>query len=111
MRQPRPPGSGGARAPREAETVTKIQELGIPIPWIEMESVTGSPGALFFDPANSLEEMDRAGQLLSQMYTAHPELGQLQNEIEARIASSKVIIARLRDDLGKSGDGIDLSKA
>jgi hypothetical protein len=104
-------GKVGEREQLEVETCKKFEEFGIPIPWIEMESVTGSPGALFFDPATSLEEMDRAGQLLSQMYSAHPELGQLQNEIEARIASSKILIARRRDDLGKSGDGIDLSKA
>ena len=104
-------GKAGEREQLEIETCRKFEEFGIPIPWIEMESVTGSPGALFIDPANSLEEMDRAGQLLSQMYSVHPELGQLQNEIEARIASSRNLLARRRDDLGKSGDGIDLSKA
>ena len=104
-------GKRGEREQLEVETCRKFEEFGIPIPWIEMESVTGSPGALFFDPANSLEEMDRAGQLLSQMYSGHPELGQLQNEIESRIANSKIIIARRREDLGKSGDGIDLSQA
>jgi len=103
-------GKAGEREQLELETCKKFEEFGIPIPWIEMESVTGSPGALFFDPANSLEEMDRAGQLLSQMYSTHPELVQLQNEIEARLASSKTIIARRRDDLGRS-DGLDLSKA
>jgi len=104
-------GKMGEREQLEVETCRKFEEFGIPIPWVEMESVTGSPGALFFDPANSLEEMDRAGQLLSQMYSMHPELGQLQNEIEARIASSKTIIARRRDDLGKWGDKINLSTA
>ena len=104
-------GKAGEREQLEVETCKKFEEFGIPIPWIEMESVTGSQGALFFDPASSLEEMDRAGQLLSQMYSAHPELVQLQNEIEARMASSKTIVARRRDDLGKSGEGIDLSKA
>jgi hypothetical protein len=104
-------GKAGEREQLEVETCRKFEELGIPIPWIEMESVTGSPGALFFDPANSLEEMDRAGQLLSQMYTTHPELVQLQNEIEARLASSKTIIARRRDDVGKAADSLDFSKA
>jgi hypothetical protein len=104
-------GKAGEREQLEVETCKKFEEFGIPIPWIELESVTGSQGALFFDPASSLEEMDRAGQLLSQMYSAHPELVQLQNEIEARMANSKTIIARRRDDLGKSVDGIDLSKA
>jgi hypothetical protein len=104
-------GKASEREQLEVETCRKFEEFGIPIPWIEMESVTGSPGALFFDPANSLEEMDRAGQLLSQVYTSHPELVQLQNEIEARLASSKTIIARRRDDLGRSGDDLDLSKA
>lgn len=105
------PGKAGERDKFELETCRKFDEFGIPIPWIEMEAVTGEPGALFFDPANSFEEMERAGQLLSEAYGAHPELAQLQDEIEARLASSKNILAVLRDDLGSGRDRIDLSKA
>lgn len=105
------PGKAGERDKFELETCRKFDEFGIPIPWIEMEAVTGEPGALFFDPANSFEEMERAGQLLSEAYSAHPELAQLQDEIEARLASSKNILAVLRDDLGGGRDRIDLSKA
>ena len=104
------PGKAGERERLEVETCRKFEEFGIPIAWIELEAVSGSPGALFFDPANSFKEIDRAGQLLGEMYGAHPELVQLQNEIEDRIASSKTVFARLREDLGHV-DRVDLSKA
>ena len=104
------PGKAGERERLEVETCKKFDEFGVPIAWIELESVSGAPGALFFDPANSFKEIDRAGQLLGEMYSAHPELVQLQNEIEDRVESSKTVFARLRDDLGRV-DRVDLSKA
>jgi hypothetical protein len=104
------PGKAGERERLEVETCKKFDEFGVPIAWIELESVSGVPGALFFDPANSFKEIDRAGQLLGEMYGAHPELVQLQNEIEDRIESSKTVFARLREDLGHV-DRVDLSKA
>ncbi len=102
-------GKAGERDKLEAEICRKFEEFGIPIPWIEMEAVTGSPGALFLDPASSFEEMDRAGHLLGEAYGAHPELAQLQDQIEERLASSKIVFAVRRDDLG--GSRVDLSKA
>lgn len=104
------PGKAGERERLEVETCKKFDEFGVPIAWIELESVSGAPEALFFDPANSFKEIDRAGQLLGEMYGAHPELVQLQNEIEDRIESSKTVFARLREDLGHV-DRVDLSKA
>jgi hypothetical protein len=104
-------GKAGERDKLEVEICKKFEEFGIPIPWIEMEAVTGSPGALFLDPASSFEEMDRAGQLLGEAYAAHPELAQLQEEIEERLASSKIVFAVRRDDLGGGGSRIDLSRA
>jgi len=104
------PGKAGERERLEVETCKKFEEFAVPIAWIELESVSGVPGALFFDPANSFKEIDRAGQLLGEMYTAHPELVQLQNEIEDRIESSKTVFARLREDLGRV-DRVDLTKA
>jgi hypothetical protein len=104
------PGKAGERERLEVETCKKFDEFGVPIAWIEMESVSGTPGALFLDPANSFKEIDRAGQLLGEMYSAHPELVQLQNEIEDRVESSKAVFARLREDLGRV-DRVDLSKA
>jgi hypothetical protein len=103
------PGKSGERDKLEAETSRKFDEFGVPIPWLEMEAVTGAPGSLFFDPANSFDEIDRAGQLLGEAYSAHPNLAQLQGAIEELLASSKTVFAVRRDDLG-AGE-IDLSKA
>jgi hypothetical protein len=104
------PGKAGERERLEIETCKKFEEFGVPIAWIELEAISGSPEALFFDSASSFQEIDRAGQLLSEMYTAHPELGQLQNEIEERMASSKTVFAKLREDMGRPSR-VDLSKA
>jgi len=105
------PGKADEREKLEMEVCRKYEEYSVPIPWIEMESLTGPPQALFLDPASSFEEIDRAGQLLSEVYTAHPELAQLQDEIEARIEKSKNVFAVRRDDLGSGHERIDLSKA
>jgi hypothetical protein len=105
------PGKAGEREKFELETCSKFGELGIPVFWIETEAVTGAPGALFLDPASSFEEMDRAGQVLGEAFGAHPELAQLQQEIEQRLASSKTVFAVRRDDLGAGVNRIDWSKA
>jgi hypothetical protein len=105
------PGKAGEREKFELETCRKFDELGIPVYWIETEAVTGTPGALFLDPASSFEEMDRAGQVLGEAFGAHPELAQLQQEIEQRLANSKTVFAVRRDDLGSGVNRIDWSKA
>lgn len=105
------PGKAGDKQKLEAETCRKYDEFSVPIFWIELEAVTGPPGAIFLDPANSFDEMDRAGQVLGEFYSAHPELADLQQDIEARVSSSKTVIAVRRDDLGTAGNRIDLSKS
>lgn len=105
------PGKGGERQRLEAETSRRFDELNVPITWIELEAVTGVPQALFFDPANSFEELDRAGAMLASTFESHPELGLQQQQIEERLASSKTVVAARRDELGFGVERIDLTKA
>jgi len=105
------PGKAGERQRLEVETSRRFDALNVPITWIELEAVTGPPQALFFDPANSFEELDRAGAMLGDTFAAHPELAQLQQQIEERLASSKTVVAVRRDELGLGTDRVDLTKA
>jgi len=105
------PGKAGERQRLEVETSRRFDELDVPITWIELEAVTGPPQALFFDPADSLAELDRAGAMLAQTFATYPELAQQQQEIEERLASSKTVVAVRRDELGYNAERMDLSKA
>jgi len=73
--------------------------------------LTGPPEALFFDPANSFEDIEKAGTALAQLYGAHMDLAQSQQQIMELVASSRTVTAVRRDDLGNRADSIDLSKA
>jgi len=104
-------GKAGERQRLEVETSRRFDELEVPITWIELEAVTGPPQALFFDPADSLAELDRAGAMLAKTFATYPELAEQQQQIENRLASSKTVVAVRRDELGYNANRMDLSKA
>lgn len=105
------PGKAAERQRLEVETSRRFDEFNVPITWIELEAVTGPPRALFFDPASSLEELDRAGAMLANVFSARPELAQQQQQIEERLASSRTVVAVRRDELSFGAERIDLTKA
>jgi hypothetical protein len=105
------PGKAGERQRLEVDTSRRFDELNVPITWIELEAVTGPPQALFFDPASSFEELDRAGAMLANTFASHPELAQQQEQIELRLASSRTAVAIRRDELDFSVEKMDLTKA
>jgi len=105
------PGKAGERQRLEVETSRRFDELDVPITWIELEAVTGPPQALFFDPADSFAELDRAGAMLARTFATYPELAEQQQQIEERLSSSKTVVAVRRDELGYHPERMDLSKA
>jgi hypothetical protein len=105
------PGKAGERQRLEVETSRRFDELDVPITWIELEAVTGPPQALFFDPADSFAELDRAGAMLARTFATYPELAEQQQQIEERLSSSKTVVAVRRDELGYNPERMDLSKA
>jgi hypothetical protein len=105
------PGKAGERQRLEIETSRRFDELDVPITWIELEAVTGPPQALFFDPADSFAELDRAGAMLARTFATYPELAQQQQQIESQLASSKTVVAVRRDELGYNAERMDLAKA
>jgi hypothetical protein len=87
------------------------QGLDVPNSWIVMDSVTGEPEALSFDPFDSFEQMEKPVAEWGAIYAAHPELGRLQAQIMAALTSQRTVIAVRRDDLSYRASRIDLSKA
>ena len=105
------PGRAGARQTLEIDTAQNFDRLNVPVTWIELESLTGPPQAMFFDPANSFADLDKAGVALAQFYRANPDLAQNQQRIDDTVSSSRTVTAFRREDLSSQPDKINLAKA
>ena len=82
-----------------------------PTPGSILQSISGAPEALFFDPFDSFEQIGYAFVVWGQLFTSHPELAHLQDQIRALETSESTVIAVRRDDMGYRVNRIDLSKA
>jgi len=104
-------GKAGVRQKLEVASARAYDRLNVPVSWIDLQSISGAPEALFFDPLDSFEELDKDFAVFGQLFAAHPELARMQEEIEALVLSERTTIAVRRDDLGYRASTIDLSKA
>jgi len=86
-------------------------QLAVPNSWIDLESISGPPEALFFDPFDSFEQLDTAIAEWGRIFATRPELARMQEELQALIVAERTIIAVRRDDLGYRPQSIDFSKA
>jgi hypothetical protein len=101
----------GERQKLEAAISRACDRVSVPNSWIDLESITGFPRALFFDPFDSFEHLDTAFAEWPQIFAAHPDLARMQQELKALVSSERTVIAVRRDDLGFRPQSIDLSKA
>lgn len=111
VRQEFEPGRVAERRKLEGSIARACEKLNVPNSWIDLESLTGPPEALFFDPFDSFEQMDAAFNGWGQILAAHQDIPRTQEEIRAMVTSERTIIAVRRDDLGSRWQSIDLSKA
>jgi hypothetical protein len=104
-------GKEGERRKLEVATTRVCARLSVPNSWIDLESITGPPEALFFDPLDSFEHLDKALVVWGQLLASHPELARMQEQIRELVSSERTVIAVRRDDLGFRANTVDLSKA
>jgi len=104
-------GGENARHKLEASVVHACNRLDVPNSWIDLQSITGAPEALSFDPFDSFEQVDKAFVGWGQVFASHPQLANLQEQIRTLETNESTIIAVRRDDLGYRVNRIDLSKA
>ena len=105
------PGKGGDRQKLETAMARACDRLEAPSSWISLQSMSGFREAVSFDPFESYELIAEAHSGWRQFYAAHPDLAQIQGEIDAIVNSERTIIAERRDDLSYLPDNIDLSEA
>lgn len=102
---------GSDRDQWEIAIARACQKLAVPNSWIVLESVTGEPEVLSFDPFDSFAQMEKPLAKWGPIYATHPQLGRLQAKINAALTSQRTVIAVRRDDLSYRANRIDLSKA
>src|SRR5260370_28534261 len=103
-------GKAVERQKLEAAISRACEHLNVPNDWIDLESISGPPEALFFDPFDSFSHVDTAFADWGRIFSDHPELARMQEESQALVTSERTIIAVRRDDLGYRPHSIDLSK-
>jgi hypothetical protein len=104
-------GKAGERQKLEVAISRACDHLDVPNDWIDLQSLTGPPEALSFDPFDSFEQLDTAFAEWGRIFAMHPEIARMQGEINAFISKERTIIAVRRDDLGYRPQSIDFSKA
>ncbi len=104
-------GSEHARQKLEASIVQACERLDVPNSWIDLQSITGPPEALSFDPFDSFEHAEKDYVDWGQIFAGHPQLANLQEQVRTLETSERTIIAVRRDDLGYRVNRIELSKA
>jgi hypothetical protein len=105
------PGKETAYEQTEADIVQGYVGAKIPIYWIALQAVTGSPHVLYFDGFDNFADIERAGADLAQGLDAHPEIGTLQQKLADMVSASRTVLAFRRDDLGYRLNKIDLAKS
>ena len=104
-------GKDGERQKLEVAISRACDQVNVPNSWMDLESISGMPKALFLDPFDSFEHVDTAFAEWPQIFAAHPDLARMHEELKALVSSERTIIAVRRDDLGFRPQSIDLSKA
>src|SRR5438132_12304121 len=74
---------GSDRDKWEIAAARACQKLAVPNSWIVLESVTGEPEVLSFDPFDSFAQLEKPLAEWGQIFATHPELGRLQAQINA----------------------------
>jgi hypothetical protein len=105
------PGKAAARGKLEVEIARVCAGLDVPNLWIALDSITGAPEALSFDPFDSFAHLDKAFTFWGPLLATHPEINRLQDQVRTMVSSERTVIAVRRDDLGYRVADIDFSKA
>lgn len=103
------PGKTGERQRLETASAQAFERFNVPIYWIAAEALTGRPHALFLDPFESFDELEKALPQLARLHAQHPEVAKLKEGVDDLLVDTRTMVAVRRDDLTRGT--ADLSKA
>lgn len=84
---------------------------GIPVYWIELESIAGPSEVLYLNLFDSAEDFAKSEKAQSAALAAHPELAQTQDRLlQENTTSGTTVLGVRRDDMGYRANTIDFSQ-
>src|SRR5438309_11438245 len=105
------PGKIGAYDELETSIARIYNREAIPVFWVELESITGTPEVLYLNLFDSSEEMAKAMEALNAGLAAHPELVQMQDRLlQDNTSNGTTVLGVRRNDMGYRANTIDFSK-
>lgn len=105
------PESESAHAKLALQLAQACNQFDVPNQWIDLQSITGAPETLAFDPFDSFADLDDAYAGWAKINAAHPDVAGMQEDVRAMEISERTVIAVRRNDLSYQANTIDLSKA
>ena len=100
VRQQSKSGKSHARQRLERAKSAVYNRLEVPGYWMEMQSLSGLPEALLFEPFDSFEAVETANAALEPLQQEHPELSRIESGIHDVLSSETTILAVRRDPPG-----------
>jgi hypothetical protein len=93
------------------DLVDACSQLEVPNQWIDLQSISGAPETLSFDPFETFANVDDAYAGWATINASHPDVARMQQDVRAMELQERTIIAVRRGDLSYQASSIDLSKA
>lgn len=103
-------GRAADYAAKASEIVKAYQAGNVPVYWVALQSITGTPHYLYFDGFNAFAEIEASGTITEKALQAEPDLARLHSELLQNVQSTQAILSLRRDDLGYRLDKFDIVK-
>jgi hypothetical protein len=105
------PGREADYADKQAEIAASYEAKKIPVYWLALSSITGSPHILYFDGFDSFGDVEKTDDVIAGVLATRSDLVGLQEESKSYLSASTTVLAFRRDDLGYRMNKVDLAKA
>ena len=96
---------------KEAEIAASYEEKKIPVYWLAMTSLTGTPRVLYFEGFDSFGDVETTEGVIRDVLATRSDIVGMQQELLSYLNGSHTVLAFRRDDLGYRMNKADLAKA
>jgi hypothetical protein len=103
-------GKGADYSAKESQIVRAYQDANIPVYWVALRSITGSPHLLYFDGHESFADIEAANASMGKATQSHPEIANLQSDLLQFVQATQTILNVRREDLSYRLDRFDIVK-
>jgi hypothetical protein len=105
-----PAGKVAEFASLQWEIAKAYRDAAVPVYWVALQSITGTPHILYFDGFDTFAQMEAAGAAIAKTEQSHPDIARMQSNLTQLMQSSQAVINLRREDLSHRLDRFDIAK-